>query len=110
VLLDPAGRERYDQSLLSLAAAVAGEPLPVAGEAQDWRRLTTAAIAVVAVLLVLFIGASTMRAPDGPPQVRFPGVPQPAFHEDWEPLATYAYESHLSIPPVPFPEPASTEK
>ena len=106
VLLDPAGRERYDHSLMSLAAAVAGEPIRVA-ESWEWRRLAPAVTAVAAILLVLIMGVWSMRpvqADARPAITRFPSVPQ-RLQEEWEPLATYAYESHLPIPPVPFPAP-----
>ena len=106
VLLDPAGRDRYDRSLMSLATAVAGEPIAVA-ESWDWRRLAPAAMAVAAILLALIIVVLSVRPAqaDAPPAIaRFPSVPL-QVQEEWEPLATYAYESHLPIPPVPFPEP-----
>jgi len=107
VLLDPAGREQYDRalhehSLMSLAAAVAGDPVTAVRESPDWRRLVAAAIAVATMLLVLIVGAS-IPPPAAP--VHFPRTPQQPFQEDWEPLATYAYESHVPIPPLPFPEP-----
>jgi hypothetical protein len=123
VLLDPAGRERYDHSLMSLAAAVAGEPFPGSAPAWEWRRLVTAATAMMAVLLTLIVGASELRPMNPTSYVPLPAgamapahATQPVSHgkmrapkpiqtastEEWEPLATYAYESHLAIPPVPF--------
>jgi hypothetical protein len=125
LLLDPASRDRYDRSLMSLAAAVAGQPTPAASPRWDWRRLTPATIACAAVLLILVLGASPARLPLPPayipqaagampaanaPQLvsqKTTGIPRfqpPTSEEDWEPLVTYAYESHLATPAVPFPE------
>jgi hypothetical protein len=118
VLLDPASRECYDRSLMPLAAAVAGESTSFTPPIWDWRRLAPATIAIAAGLLILILGTSPpAHAPPSSEAVSAANAPQRISHttvdappvrttaseEDWEPLATYAYESHLPIPPIPFP-------
>jgi len=117
VLLDRTGREQYDHSLMSLAAAVRGVPLKASAAAWDWRRLATAATAMMAVLLMLILAASGLRPPMPAPDVslsygktQVPKVGPLSIIEEWEPLATYAYESHLAIPPVPFTDVAAPKK
>jgi curved DNA-binding protein CbpA len=124
-LLDPAGRERYDRSLIAMAAAVAVKPVRARLARVGWRQLAAAAIAIGAASLILALGASPAR-----PRLPMEYAPPPAeaialtsaapktsskivhaanarqapVEDDWEPLATYAYESHFSIPTVPFPD------
>ena len=101
-LLDPAGRESYDRSLGALAAAVAGEARAGVPERTRARALPPGWIAVAAWLVVLVLAAWPGRAPAvGEDSERGPRV---ADEAEWEPLATYAYESHMAIPPLPFPE------
>jgi hypothetical protein len=124
-LLDPVSRGRYDRSLISLALAVSGEPAAV-GLRWDWRRLAPPAIAVSAALMILVLGTSPLRTPRlaaayMPRVADAISAPKPSPHttqkshnpvriqtpepeEEWEPLVTYAYESHLSVPPLPFPD------
>ena len=126
MLLDPQGRADYDRSLMALAAAVAGEPLPEIARPWDARWAAPGAIAAAAALLILLVVLSapkppasspavpeiTEAAPDKtPPRARrvsarplpSPVSPQQA---EWEPLVSYAYESHIAIPPLPFDVPA----
>jgi hypothetical protein len=99
-LRDPAGRERYDRSLVLLALAAAAESAHVAPPRWDWRRLLPAAIAIAAALLILVLGTSPApHAPVAPRQLS-----PPVADDDWAPLATYAYEAHLPLPTVPLPE------
>ena len=86
-----------DPSLIALAAAVSGGGAlsPVSRRAWHWKLLGPAAVVCAAVLGFLLAAL----APSPPPR-RAP-VLQPAG--DWEPLATYAYESHLPSPPASFP-------
>ena len=126
VLLDPAGRERYDRSLMALAAAVAGAPIPVAPVGFAWKRHVPAVVACAVALIVLVYGVSPTKstlspqytppvaeaAPAKPPQRastparKTPKVRPAVQQEEWEPLATHAYESHLAILPMPFPDAA----
>lgn len=107
VLLDPVGRERYDRSLHALALAVAHPPPPVAPISEDWRRLAPAGIVVAAALLMLVLGASPVRAPlplfiPQKPVVQMTVQPArttgPPAEEEWEPLVTDGYDSHLAFP------------
>ena len=131
-LLDPAGRARYDRSLMALAAAVAGEPLPKIARQWDPRWMAPGAIAVGASIVILLVVLAIPKQPavapnlpeiadaipgKAPPKVRS-AVTRPSRtpvvreQEDWEPLVSYAYESHIAIPPLALdtpparPEPA----
>ena len=125
-LLDPQGRARYDRSLMALAAAVAGEPPPQIMRRWDVRWAAPGAIAAGAAILILLVVLSapkppasspslpeiTEAAPEKVPQrtrhVSARPLPAPATppQVEWEPLVTYAYESHIAIPPLPFDVPA----
>jgi hypothetical protein len=117
VLLDSPARDRYDRSLTALARAVSGEPLPknLRQRIPEWIG-PTAIVAGAALLLVLLLALWPAR----PPGAAAPAAPvtgvaaveplreQAIEHDmDWEPLVTYAYSSHLPIPPLPFSEPAA---
>ena len=98
LLLDPASRYRYDRSLMSLAAAVAGEPIADAPSRWDWRGLAPAMIAVAAAILILILGSSPVRPTLSStyiPEPRPTASQSPAADEDWEPLATPEYQSHI---------------
>jgi hypothetical protein len=59
----------------------------------------TGAAASLSLLLMLLPAA---------PLVLAPVIAQPVEQGmDWEPLATYAYSSHLVLPPLPFPDQAT---
>jgi hypothetical protein len=55
------------------------------------------AIAGAAAILILVL---SLAASKPTPQIAR-AVPA---NDEWEPLATYMYESHVPIPPLPFPE------
>ena len=124
VLLDTEGRERYDRSLAALAIAVSSERPLEFPQPRSLRTAAPAAIAGAAVLLLLLL----VLWPPRPPAI-VPALPRvagaiPASESqlsrhvprqrnraaktledlEWAPLATYAYETHIAIPPIPFSE------
>jgi hypothetical protein len=103
VLLDTESRERYDRSLMSLAATMVGLPAVGARPGSLWRRLAPAGITVAAAVLILVLGSSPVRAPIASPfplrtSPPVPAIPTLAPDQDWEPLSESTYESHVPTP------------
>jgi hypothetical protein len=116
VLLDSSTRDRYDRSLTALAFAVSGEATWISPRRATPRWIGPMAVTSGALLLLLLLALLPARPPGavapaapvtGNAAVEPSRMPPTEQDIDWEPLATYAYASHLPIPPLPFPAQAA---
>ena len=96
-LLDSPNR---NPSLTALARAVSGESPP-----KSPRRPLSQWIGAIAVTGAAAILSLLLTLLPAPPPPAAPVIAQPIEQDlDWEPLVTYAYSSHLPVPPLPFPD------
>jgi hypothetical protein len=124
ILTDAGARADYDRSLAALASCVSGEPALQPFRRWEARWTGPLAASCSTVLLVVLLALSPLRPPVAAPVLARPAgaipakgprpersaaahppqVPHSEPEVDWEPLATYAYGSHVPIPPMPFPD------
>jgi len=106
ILLDPARRKQYDRSLMALAVAVAKPTVGV--RRHRWGRLPVIGAAAALLLLSgmwIRFQAPLALHPSASPPLRLPRMSSPEDLGGFEPLANYAAESGIAIPPLPFPDP-----